>query len=79
MSKGRIFQKEPIVLEVEPGTYAWCACGMSSNQPFCDGSHKLTDFKPVIEKIEARRQVAWCACKQTGHPPFCDGTHSRLA
>ncbi|MGK7371680.1 MAG: CDGSH iron-sulfur domain-containing protein, partial [Candidatus Halalkalibacterium sp. M3_1C_030] len=29
-------------MEIEAGTYAWCACGESDNQPYCDGSHKGT-------------------------------------
>ena len=33
--------------------YAWCACGESKNQPFCDGAHnKLAIFKPVIFQAE---------------------------
>ncbi len=29
----------PIKVAVEAGkTYYWCTCGMSKNQPFCDGS-----------------------------------------
>ena len=33
----------PIGIAVEAGKdYWWCACGKSKNQPFCDGSHKLT-------------------------------------
>merc|ERR1711924_381257 len=28
-------------------TYFWCTCGASAKQPFCDGSHKGTDFKPT--------------------------------
>jgi CDGSH-type Zn-finger protein len=32
--------KGPTVLEPEPGTYYWRACGRSAKQPFCDGSHK---------------------------------------
>jgi hypothetical protein len=34
-----------------------CECGRSANQPFCDGSHKGTPFKPkkfVAEKTEER-------------------------
>ena len=33
-----IIDKKPIVMELEPGTYLWCSCGYSSNQPF--GAHK---------------------------------------
>jgi len=76
--KGKIAQKAPYVMEVEPGTHAWCACGRSASQPYCDGSHKGTGFKPVVEKIEESKKVAWCGCKQTGTPPFCDGTHKDL-
>ncbi len=46
MSEVTIAAKKAAVLELEPGTYYWCACGRSKNQPFCDGSHKGTDFKP---------------------------------
>ena len=35
----------PIPVEVEAGKdYWWCSCGLSKNQPFCDGSHKTTSF-----------------------------------
>jgi len=27
--------------------YFWCTCGLSGNQPFCDGAHKASnEFKP---------------------------------
>ena len=32
-------QKQPYVLMGEKKRYAWCACGKSDKQPFCDGSH----------------------------------------
>lgn len=36
------------ILQVEEGkTYAWCTCGRSAKQPFCDGSHKGTEFKSL--------------------------------
>lgn len=76
--KGIIAGKKPAVLELEKGTYYWCACGRSQNQPFCDGSHKATQIKPVKFEIAEDRKVALCMCKQTGNPPFCDGTHHSL-
>jgi len=78
MDQPKIAQKKPFVMEVEPGTHAWCACGGSANQPFCDGTHKGTGFKPVIEKVTEKKRVAWCGCKQTGTAPFCDGSHKEL-
>ena len=78
MTDPKIAQRSPYVMEVEPGTYAWCACGGSQNQPYCDGSHAGTGLAPIVEKIEEARTVAWCGCKQSGNKPFCDGTHSSL-
>ncbi len=79
MEKGQIAQKKPyVVTEEKGGRIAWCACGRSGNQPYCDGSHRGTGFRPVVVDIEPGRRVAWCGCKHTGNPPFCDGTHSKL-
>ncbi len=78
MNEARIAAKEPAVQTVEPGTYYWCTCGRSQNQPFCDGSHKGTAFEPMAVEINERQQVAWCQCKRTGTPPFCDGSHQHL-
>lgn len=78
MEKPEIAQSSPFVMEVEPGTYAWCSCGKSQNQPYCDGSHQGTSFTPVIEQIEEKKTVAWCGCKYSGNSPFCDGAHNNL-
>ncbi len=78
MNKPNIAATKPYVMQVEPGTYAWCACGLSQKQPFCDGSHRTTMFKPVIEKVENTKNIAWCGCKLSGRPPFCDGSHNKL-
>lgn len=73
-----IAQKSPFVKKVEPGTYWWCACGLSKGQPFCDGSHEGTGFAPRKVEIAVAKTIAWCGCKQTGTGAFCDGTHSKL-
>lgn len=78
MSEKKIAQKSPYVVQVEPGKYAWCACGRSEKQPYCDGSHKGSDIRPVIETVEETKTIAWCGCKHTGNVPFCDGTHKEL-
>ncbi len=68
----------PAVLELEAGKYFWCACGRSKNQPFCDGSHKETSFRPIKFEIEEKKKVALCRCKRSKNKPFCDGTHKTL-
>jgi len=73
-----IAQKSPYVMEVEPGTYAWCSCGKSTKQPYCDGSHKGSGMSPLIEKVETKKRVAWCGCKHNASGPFCDGSHKDL-
>jgi len=78
MTDPKIAAKNPAVLQLEPGKYFWCACGDSQNQPFCDGSHKGTDFRPQLVEIEVAKQVALCQCKRTRGQPFCDGTHKDL-
>lgn len=69
---------EPTVVTLEPGIYWWCSCGRSKEQPFCDGSHEITDLKPVKLRIQDTREVALCNCKHSGGRPFCDGTHHSL-
>lgn len=78
MSEAKIAQKEPYAAELEAGTYYWCACGRSQNQPFCDGSHKETSFEPVAFEVDEKKTVYLCGCKQTGGQPFCDGTHKSI-
>ena len=71
-------QKSPYVLELDAGTYWWCACGRSKTQPFCDGSHKGSTFNPVKLELAKKTKVALCGCKHTAKPPYCDGTHTKL-
>ena len=71
--------RQPLAVDVEPGkSYWWCACGRSQKQPFCDGSHKQTEFRPVEWKAEKAEQAWFCACKRTGNRPMCDGSHKKL-
>ena len=79
MSGPHIAEKSPAPVETEEGkSYFWCACGRSSNQPFCDGSHKETEFVPLKYTADKSAKKFFCRCKQTSTPPFCDGTHNKL-
>lgn len=79
MSEPRIAQSSPYAVAVEEGkVYWWCACGLSSRQPFCDGSHKSTSFTPVRYEADASKTVYFCGCKRTSGKPMCDGTHKSL-
>jgi CDGSH-type Zn-finger protein len=53
----------------------WCSCGLSKQQPYCDGSHAKTSFKPLPFAQDQNITVALCGCKQTKNPPYCDGSH----
>ncbi len=67
----------PFKVSVTEGkTYFWCACGKSQKQPFCDGSHKGSEFTPVRFSAEKTKDVWLCGCKSTGNQPFCDGSHN---
>ena len=57
--------------------YFWCACGKSSNHPFCDGSHKKTKKTPFKFDCKNSEEIFFCGCKKSKNPPFCDGTHNR--
>ena len=79
MSEPVIAQKSPYPVQVEAEkTYHWCACGRSAKQPFCDGSHKGTEFTPVKYEAKESKTVYFCGCKHSANKPLCDGTHSRL-
>jgi CDGSH-type Zn-finger protein len=78
MEKPKIAAKVPKMVALEPGTYYWCACGKSNNQPFCDGSHKDTSFVPLAFEVEEKNDFWLCQCKQSKNKPYCDGTHREL-
>ena len=70
----------PIAVEVTAGEeYWWCACGKSASQPFCDGSHKGTEFSPMQFIAPESKRVFFCTCKRTTTMPLCDGSHKNLA
>ncbi len=76
MTKPRIADTRPKPVELKAGeTVWWCTCGRSKNQPFCDGSHKGSEFEPLRFVAEKADKVFFCLCKQTHNPPLCDGSH----
>lgn len=79
MEKPIVFKKASMPVEVKKGeAYWWCSCGKSEKQPFCDGAHKGSEFKPVKFIAEKDGTVHLCGCKYTKNPPYCDGSHKKL-
>ncbi|XP_036969161.1 CDGSH iron-sulfur domain-containing protein 3, mitochondrial-like [Acanthopagrus latus] len=71
----------PYRVKVSAGKrYAWCACGHSKKQPFCDGAHKAKapSIAPLRFTPEKDTTVMLCACKTTKNAPYCDGTHFKV-
>jgi CDGSH-type Zn-finger protein len=87
----KVAKAEPACVKVEAGKiYAWCTCGLSEKQPFCDGTHKRIEptinelgepemsYKSLKVQFEKEEEVWLCQCKQTKNPPYCDGSHRTL-
>lgn len=74
-----IYSNNSIKVEVIEGKkYFWCSCGKSTSQPFCDGSHAGTEFKPIEYVAQKTSTVGFCGCKLSMKGPICDGTHKKL-
>ena len=78
MDLPKIVQKKPYVIKEGIGKKAFCSCGLSSKDPYCDGSHKDTGFSPEIVELKESKKVAWCGCKHSSKGAFCDGSHNKL-
>ncbi|MCC5857682.1 MAG: CDGSH iron-sulfur domain-containing protein [Ectothiorhodospiraceae bacterium] len=80
MSKPIIAANRPVRVELEQGRrYAFCVCGRSATQPFCDGSHRETDLRPLMFQARDGGPAFLCRCKQTANPPYCDGSHKQVS
>lgn len=78
MPEPHIAARHPAKANLEPGTYWWCACGLSKAQPFCDGSHKGSGMGPLKLEVPEARECWLCQCKHSQDKPWCDGTHKTL-
>lgn len=79
MDKPEIAANRPKKVELKAGKkYAYCTFGLSANQPFCDGKHSGTDFRPALFVVEEDQVKHLCQCKQTANLPYCDGSHKNV-
>ncbi|PML02696.1 glutamate synthase [Vibrio breoganii] len=80
MNKPIVADNKPKKVELTKGEeYYFCTCGRSKNQPFCDGSHAGTGFKPKSFTAEETADGYLCQCKHTANAPFCDGSHKQFS
>ncbi len=80
MSKPIIAANSPSGVQLVAGkNYAFCACGLSLEQPFCDGSHSGTGLFPMVFKAEKDDMAYLCRCKTTRNAPYCDGSHNSIS
>ena len=77
-NKGKIYKKKSITVNLHPGHYEICSCGLSEKQPYCDGAHKGTEFKPKLLTIRSPKSVSLCLCKQSSSFPYCNGDHKKV-
>jgi len=79
MDKPVTTQNAPIPVEVEADKkYFYCTCGQSKKQPFCDGSHSGTDFRPTLIEVKEAKTIYFCGCRASKKGHFCDGSHKTL-
>ena len=74
----KIAQKSPYIVEEKCGKKAFCTCGLSNRNPYCDGSHKGGLLRSDKYLAKSDKEIWFCGCKRTKHQPFCDGSHSKF-
>lgn len=69
----------PCIREEKAGKIAYCVCGESEKDPYCDGSHarKNTGKTPIIKEFTEDKKFAWCMCKRSEIMPACNGSHAK--
>lgn len=76
MKQATIAANQPAKVALEKDRkYFFCVCGMSSKQPFCDGSHQGSEFTPMAFTCDESKDYFLCQCKQSSNKPYCDGSH----
>src|SRR5690554_3507563 len=74
-----VANNRPAKVDLKEGEkYYFCMCGLSKSQPFCDGSHVGTEFKPKAFTAEKSGDAYLCQCKHSANLPYCDGTHKQF-
>ncbi|KAE9549746.1 hypothetical protein FO519_007036 [Halicephalobus sp. NKZ332] len=80
--EGKAAGKQPVSVKLEAQKlYAFCGCGHSNKQPFCDGSHKgagVTLRRPIRFTVDKTDNYWVCMCKESKKVPLCDGTHKTV-
>ncbi|MEM6316425.1 MAG: CDGSH iron-sulfur domain-containing protein [Bacteroidota bacterium] len=81
MNLPKVAAKVPTRVKVEAGKrYALCTCGLSDNQPYCNGAHKGSAYTPNIVVATESKDIWFCQCKHTSNPNgFCDGSHKAIS
>lgn len=77
-------RNSPYAVQVEEGReYLWCSCGLSADQPWCDGSHAGSGFEPIAFVAPISGEFYLCGCKRSDNKPYCFGNcrghHRRVA
>ena len=79
MESPKMGSKYPVAVDaIKDKKYAWCSCGLSTKQPFCNGAHRGYKFVPTIFTETEDKKIYLCNCKKTSNPPYCDGTHNKI-
>ena len=70
------FQDTPIKVTLDAGVkFAYCTCGLSETMPYCNGTHRGTEFKPIKWTPATNEELWLCRCGKSKNKPHCDGSH----